>query len=115
MVGLTESLQRELRPHDIGVSVLCPMIVETKINENSLRMRPQALRNPAGTDIPQTGGDAPPLVGGTIQPEELARRVVRAVERRDLYILTHAEQREILKRRAQRIDETFAPERWKLD
>ncbi len=115
VVGLTESLQRELRPHDIGASVLCPMIVETKINENSLRMRPDALRNPAGTDIPQTGGDAPPLVGGTIQPDELARRVVRAVERRDLYILTHPEQREILKRRAQRIDETFAPERWKLD
>jgi NAD(P)-dependent dehydrogenase (short-subunit alcohol dehydrogenase family) len=115
VVGLTESLQRELRPHDIGVSVLCPMIVETKINDNSLRMRPQALRNPAGTDIPQTGGDAPPLVGGTIQPEELARRVVRAVERRDFYILTHPEQREILKRRAQRIDETFAEDRWKLD
>ena len=64
VVGLTESLQRELRPHDIGVSVLCPMIVETKINENSLRMRPKELRNPDGTDIAQTGGDAPPLVGG---------------------------------------------------
>jgi len=115
VVGLTESLQRELRPHDIGVSVLCPMIVETKINENSLRMRPAGLRNPDGTDIPQTGGDAPPLVGGTIQPEELARRVVRAIERKDLYILTHPEQREILKRRAQRIDETFAKERWDLD
>jgi len=115
VVGLTESLQRELRPHDIGVSVLCPMIVETKINENSLRMRPAELRNPDGTDIPQTGGDAPPLVGGTIQPEELARRVVRAIERKDLYILTHPEQREILKRRAQRIDETFAKERWDLD
>ncbi len=115
VVGLTESLVRELRPHDIGVSVLCPMIVETKINENSLRMRPKELRNPDGTDIPQTGGDAPPLVGGTIQPEELARRVVRAIERRDLYILTHPEQREILKRRAQRIDEVFEAERWKLD
>jgi NAD(P)-dependent dehydrogenase (short-subunit alcohol dehydrogenase family) len=115
VVGLTESLQRELRPHDIGVSVLCPMIVQTKINENSLRMRPRELRNPDGKDIPQTGGDAPPLVGGTIAPDELARRVVRAVERRDFYILTHPEQREILKRRAQRIDETFAAERWPLD
>ena len=115
VVGLTESLHRELRRYDIGVSVLCPMIVETKINENSLRMRPRELRNAEGTDIPQTGGDAPPLVGGTIQPEELARRVVRAVERRDFYILTHPEQREILKRRAQRIDEVFAAERWPLD
>jgi NAD(P)-dependent dehydrogenase (short-subunit alcohol dehydrogenase family) len=115
VVGLTESLQRELRPHDIGVSVLCPMIVETKINENSLRMRPLDLRNPAGIDLPQTGGAAPPLVGSTVAPEELARRVVRAIERKDLYILTHPEQREILKRRAQRIDEVFAPERWELE
>ena len=115
VVGLTESLHRELRRYDIGVSVLCPMIVETKINENSLRMRPRELRNADGTDIPQTGGGAPPLVGGTIQPEELARRVVRAVERRDFYILTHPEQREILKRRAQRIDEVFAADRWPLD
>jgi len=114
VVGLTESLQRELRAHDIGVSVLCPMIVQTNINENSLRMRPEALRNPAGGDLPQTGGAAPPMVGGTVLPEELARRVVRAIERKDLYILTHPEQREILKRRAQRIDEVFAPENWKL-
>jgi NAD(P)-dependent dehydrogenase (short-subunit alcohol dehydrogenase family) len=42
VVGLTESLQRELRPHDIGVSVLCPMIVETRINENSLHASARA-------------------------------------------------------------------------
>ena len=114
VVGLTESLQRELRPHDIGVSVLCPMIVQTNINENSLRMRPEDLRNPDGVNLPQTGGAAPPMVGGTVLPEELARRVVRAIERKDLYILTHPEQREILKRRAQRIDDVFAPESWDL-
>ena len=113
VVGLTESLFVELRDQGIGVSVLCPMVVATKINENSLRMRPAELRNPAGTDIPQTGGDAPPLVGGTIQPEELARRVVRAIERRELYILTHPEQREILKRRAARQDAAFNV--WELE
>jgi len=107
VVGLTESLYRELRAHDIGCSVLCPMVVETKINENSLRMRPAELRNPAGSDRSQFGSDAPPMVGGTIQPDELARRVVRGIERRQLYILTHAQQREILKRRAERIDQTF--------
>jgi NAD(P)-dependent dehydrogenase (short-subunit alcohol dehydrogenase family) len=107
VVGLTESLYRELRAHEIGCSVLCPMVVATKINDNSLRMRPAELRNPAGTDRSQFGADAPPMVGGTIQPEELARRVVRAIERRQLYILTHAAQREILKRRAERIDATF--------
>jgi len=112
VVGLTESLHRELRAHDIGCSVLCPMVVDTRINENSLRMRPAELRNPAGTDRSQFGSDAPPMVGGVVQPDELARRVVRAIERRELYILTHAQQREILKRRAQRIDATFQD--WEL-
>jgi len=113
VVGLTESLFVELRDHGIGVSVLCPMMVATNINENSLRMRPAALRNPSGSDIPQTGGDAPPLVGGTIQPRELALRAVRAIERRELYILTHPEQREILKRRAARLDAAFNV--WELE
>ncbi|HXX47968.1 MAG TPA: hypothetical protein VEN47_07060, partial [Myxococcota bacterium] len=84
-----------------------PMMVATNINENSLRMRPAELRNPAGTDIPQTGGAAPPLVGGTIEPAELARRVVFAIEHKELYILTHPEQRDILKRRAGRLDAAF--------
>jgi NAD(P)-dependent dehydrogenase (short-subunit alcohol dehydrogenase family) len=113
VVGLTESLYVEMRDQGIGVSVLCPMIVATNINENSLRMRPAELRNPPGTDIPQTGGAAPPLVGGTIQPEVLARRVVRAIERKELYILTHPEQREILQRRAGRIDGAFNV--WELE
>ncbi|MGH7803662.1 MAG: SDR family NAD(P)-dependent oxidoreductase, partial [Candidatus Binatia bacterium] len=32
VVGLSESLQRELKPAGIGVSVLCPMIVRTNID-----------------------------------------------------------------------------------
>lgn len=112
VVGLSESLQRELRPQGIGVSVLCPMIVATGINENSQRMRPAELRNSGAADPPATGGDAPAMVGSTIQPEELARRVVRAIERGDLYILTHPEQREILRRRAERLDAAFQD--WEL-
>ena len=113
VVGLSEALFVELRDQGIGVSVLCPMMVQTNINANSLRMRPAEHRNPPGTDIPQTGGDAPALVGGTIQPSELARRVVRAVDRRELYILTHPEQRDILKRRGARLDAAFNV--WELE
>src|SRR5437867_11672929 len=46
VVGLTEALHRELAEHGIGVSVLCPMIVQTDINANSVRNRPPALQNP---------------------------------------------------------------------
>ena len=103
VVGLTESLQRELRPHDIGVSVLCPMIVQTQINQNSVRMRPEHLRS---GDEPAPSGDVS-MVGGVIPPEAVAERVVRGIENRSLYILTHPEQREILRRRASRLDQVF--------
>lgn len=109
VVGLSESLHRELKPLGIGVSVLCPMIVDTRINENSVRLRPAGLRVPGAEPL------VPPaeaMKGGVIAPEEVARRVVRGIERQDLYILTHPEQRELLRRRAERLDRMFEPDRW---
>lgn len=104
VVGLTEALHRELEPHGIGVSVLCPMIVATAINENSVRMRPEHLRSktPLPT-LPPTGS----MQGGTVTAESVAARVVRAIEGQRLYVLTHPEQREILRRRAARLDGAF--------
>jgi NAD(P)-dependent dehydrogenase (short-subunit alcohol dehydrogenase family) len=64
VVGLSEALLREVSDHNVGVSVLCPMIVDTQINENSVRMRPTDLRNaeemagPAGPS-PSTWGSSP--------------------------------------------------------
>jgi NAD(P)-dependent dehydrogenase (short-subunit alcohol dehydrogenase family) len=109
VVGLTEALHRELKPHGIGVSVLCPMIVATNINENSVRMRPPELRN-EGEALPLPS--AAEMKGGTITPEEVARRVVRGIDRKDLYILTHPEQREFLRRRAAKLDAMFEESTW---
>jgi NAD(P)-dependent dehydrogenase (short-subunit alcohol dehydrogenase family) len=44
VVGLAETLQKDLRGHDIGVSVLCPMGVNTRIRQSE-RNRPATLRN----------------------------------------------------------------------
>jgi NAD(P)-dependent dehydrogenase (short-subunit alcohol dehydrogenase family) len=103
IVGLTEALFRELLPHGIGVGVLCPMVVETNITENSVRLRPGHLRNER--DTPSVAAGA--LAGGIVTAEEVARRAVRGVESRSLYILTHPEQREMLRRRSARLDAAF--------
>lgn len=128
VVGFTESLRRELEAHEIGVSVLCPMIVATAITANSMRMRaassgvagarsePKASEGSRAEDarskleVPKAVAEPeqPPagaLRGGVIGAEEVACRVVRGIERNDLYILTHPEQRELLRRRAARLDE----------
>src|SRR5215468_1509406 len=57
VVGLSETLQKDLRPYDIGVSILCPMGVKTAIRQSE-RNRPAALRNP---DAP--AGEAVDLIG----------------------------------------------------
>jgi NAD(P)-dependent dehydrogenase (short-subunit alcohol dehydrogenase family) len=108
VVGLTEALHRELGPLGIGVSVLCPMIVDTQINENSARMRPRELRNAEDLPIPPAAA----MAGGTIAAPEVARRVARAIERGDLYIVTHPEQRAILRRRADKLDAMFEEKNW---
>ncbi|HVN84149.1 MAG TPA: SDR family NAD(P)-dependent oxidoreductase [Candidatus Binatia bacterium] len=117
VVGLTESLHRELKPYGVGVSVLCPMIVATNINANSVRMRPPELRNPGDpVSVPEVGAtvDVPEgaMKGGTIAAEDVARRVVRAIDRQDLYILTHPEQRGFLRRRAAKLDAMFEEGTW---
>jgi NAD(P)-dependent dehydrogenase (short-subunit alcohol dehydrogenase family) len=110
VVGLSEALNRELGDRGIGVSVLCPMIVQTNINENSVRNRPAGLRNPGAEALVVPAGDA--MAGGTIPADEVARRVLRGIARNDLYILTHPEQRAILRRRAARQDALFEPDVW---
>ncbi len=108
VVGLSESLERELKPHGIAVHVLCPMIVATNIAANSARVMGHASPAGAGAEIP--GDAAPPagaMKGAVISPEEVGRRVVDGIDRGSLYILTHPEQREFLKRRWERQDSVF--------
>jgi NAD(P)-dependent dehydrogenase (short-subunit alcohol dehydrogenase family) len=101
VVGLTESLYRELSGSGIGASVLCPMIVNTQINASE-RNRPKELQNEgAGTSAPAEGQFT---VSRVIEPSEVAARVVQGIRDKALYILTHVESREILRKRAERID-----------
>ncbi|HET7876867.1 MAG TPA: SDR family NAD(P)-dependent oxidoreductase [Methylomirabilota bacterium] len=106
VVGLSETLQKDLRPYDISVSVLCPMGVSTNIR-TSERNRPAGLRNPAG---PEDNAWFE-LIGRYLSPEEVAEQVLRAIRANRLYILTHSEGREPLRRRFERLDRAFEESR----
>lgn len=105
VVALSECLSRDLRGTGIGVSVLCPMLVKTNIT-NSARNRPEDLGGP-GSSPTRTPEEREQLVGRTLPVEEVAGRVVRAIKNNELYIITHEESREFVKRRFERIDQSF--------
>jgi NAD(P)-dependent dehydrogenase (short-subunit alcohol dehydrogenase family) len=98
VVGLSETLAKDLRAYRIGVSVLCPMGVSTRIRE-SARNRPTALRNEA-----ERTSEAVQLIGRTLTPDAVARMTLDAIRANQLYVITHDEGLEPLRRRFQRLE-----------
>jgi NAD(P)-dependent dehydrogenase (short-subunit alcohol dehydrogenase family) len=107
VVAMAEVLSRELRPHEIGVSVLCPMRVGTNIG-SSERNRPDELGGDAASPrVPDQGEANDDLAGRVLPVGEVADRTVQAILENRLYILPHEESREPIRRRFQRIDRSF--------
>lgn len=83
VLALSDVLRREV-PEHIGVSILCPGLVDTAIFD-STRNRPEEL-----------GGHVPPrsiskdIMARGMDPAEIGRRAVDGVLRGDFYIITHA-------------------------
>ncbi len=98
VVGLSETLAKDLRPYGIGVSVLCPMGVATRIRDSE-RGRPPALRNEGAAVAAPVE-----LIGRTLSPEPVAAMVVDAIRRNRFYIIPHEESLEAIRRRFQRIE-----------
>lgn len=107
VVALMECLYRELSPHGIGASVLCPMRVETNIG-NSQRNRPAELGG-AQPDLPAGDGEEEgrAQAGRVITTDDVAPMIVDAIRNRRLYILTHPESRGFVQARFRRIDRTY--------
>jgi NAD(P)-dependent dehydrogenase (short-subunit alcohol dehydrogenase family) len=114
VVGLAETLAREVKDNGIGVSVLCPMVVETKLVANSERIRGADYGPSSTPDL--TGALGPlPAQDDTLSVDEVARLTADAVLANRLYILPHQASRTSIRRRFERIDRTFddqAAEGW---
>jgi NAD(P)-dependent dehydrogenase (short-subunit alcohol dehydrogenase family) len=104
VVALSEGLRNELQGTNVGVSILAPAAVDTKIHLSE-RSRPDRLGG--ATVRPQNHfmGD---LIKGQMQPAEIGERVAAAIEAEDFYIFTHPETKEWLDRRHAAIDAAFA-------
>ncbi|HUF84971.1 MAG TPA: SDR family NAD(P)-dependent oxidoreductase, partial [Acidimicrobiia bacterium] len=96
--GFTEGLALYLRPQGVGVSVVCPGMVETNLGEN-------ARLSGVEPGVPWMAGmeDFRP-----IGAEEVAAQVVDAIRADRFLVLTHPEYREVLAERGRDLDAAVA-------
>ena len=104
ILALSETLAGELAGTAIGVSVLCPAFVRTRIGE-SARNRPSRF----GKQTAESAADKEraeylaALLQAGMDPVEVGRRVVTAIRDNDLYVFTHPEFRPLVAERFQNI------------
>jgi len=96
VVALSESMYHELRltGSKVGVSVLCPAVVNTRIGESE-RNRPTGLQNEAAVGNPaqmaaMEQAFRAALAAG-LAPEQVAQAVLDAIREERFYIVTHEE------------------------
>jgi short-subunit dehydrogenase len=109
VVGLSEALRMDLEPHNIGVSVLCPGMVRTRILESE-RTRPDAL------DVTQAEAEAAAkqhsevmtmAMNTGIDASEVADQVVAGIKANTLHILPHPEMKQAAVDRMQAVADAF--------
>ena len=106
VVGLAETLAREVKDNGIGVSVLCPMVVETKLVSNSERIRGADYGLDSAPDI--TGDMGPlPAQDQTVGVDDVAQLTADAILANRLYVLPHEAARTSIRRRFERLDQAF--------
>jgi NAD(P)-dependent dehydrogenase (short-subunit alcohol dehydrogenase family) len=102
LVGLAECLRGDLRPHGIGVSVLCPGPVKSELFESTEEVRPANLAATASVPVVPAGvaREQTPIFVTSPDGDEVGLQVLEGIRRNDLYILTHAEIGPVLEARA---------------
>jgi NAD(P)-dependent dehydrogenase (short-subunit alcohol dehydrogenase family) len=110
-VAYSETLRGELAPEGIGVSVLCPGMIESNLATTSAQNRPARFGGPR--PAPGTAGpsqaNAPPgarVLGG----EACGRIVVRGIRENRLHIVTHPESLPLVEQRFEQLRGDYAAE-----
>jgi len=102
--GLSDALRWSLLPHGIGVSMVCPGLVKSKIYESDL-IRPPELSTQVTPADEEFMRILPGLHDAGMDPDEIGEKVLRAIRRNDFYVFTHPDHRDELR---EIFDETLA-------
>jgi len=101
VLGYSETLRGELAPDGIGVSCLCPGMVDSNLMQTSMRHRPDRYGGAA---------EAPPSRGANpyaMAQEDVGKYVVAGIEGNRTQILTHPGARSFVEQRAATLASDF--------
>jgi NAD(P)-dependent dehydrogenase (short-subunit alcohol dehydrogenase family) len=104
VVAMSEVLWRELREHNIGVSVLCPMRLATNI-DGSGRNRQGDYGGPGSQAYEEV--DEGDMAGDLLSAEDAAELVLTGIRENKLYLFTHDDSRAFIRKRFERMDRSF--------
>jgi NAD(P)-dependent dehydrogenase (short-subunit alcohol dehydrogenase family) len=109
VVALSESWAQELQNKRIGVSVLCPAFVQTRIYDSE-RNRPDKYKSDTYNleNESSFSKQTKKMVKNGIDVSIVGKRVVEAINDGELYIFTHPNYRQVNQERFAGIDEAFA-------
>jgi NAD(P)-dependent dehydrogenase (short-subunit alcohol dehydrogenase family) len=102
VVAMSEGMRPQLQPLGIGVSVLCPYFVRTRIGESGRN------RQARYGQMPQLDPKSPAAamveeirkqIAAGLDPADVAARVLAAIRNEELYIFTHPNMREFVDQR----------------
>jgi NAD(P)-dependent dehydrogenase (short-subunit alcohol dehydrogenase family) len=112
IIGLSEVLADELANSNIGVSVLCPSWVRTRMVDNG-RNRPErfggAFALGDDTENAARHGRFLAAADAGLDPDQVAPLVLRAIREKRLYVFTHLDRKSAVAARFARILDDFAP------
>jgi NAD(P)-dependent dehydrogenase (short-subunit alcohol dehydrogenase family) len=93
--GLSDALRWSLIPHGIGVSMVCPGLVKSKIYESDV-IRPAELSTDVTPADPEFMRILPGLHEAGMDPDEIGEKVLRAIRENRFYVFTHPDHRDEL-------------------
>ena len=122
VVGMSEAMRDDLAEQNIGVSVLCPGLVNTNIFDSG-RNRPADLQSDADTaslTLPGEDGDADDpeqearmeaIRATALDPDVVGDMVLHGIQKNEAYIFTHPQYVREVNERQEEITASFA--RWR--
>lgn len=108
VVALSEGWAQQLSPQGIGMSVLCPGFVRTRIHESGrVRQERYGGQGEVNPGVGATQQEAAENVLHGIDPDIVGARVIEALKADEFYIFTHPMMREFVEARFQNMRAAF--------